>query len=426
MNLYYDTDGSFPFQKLPMASLGGGVYQAVIPGQAPSTVQYAVIARTIAGYAPMRMHRYTVGTDNVPPVFLSADSLGSTLLTSGVFTASLLADDNNAIDTAAAYFFFNVNGSLPDSVHMQYVAPNTFRGTVDVHSRISQLHGGDTIGYWYTIRDASAAHNSARWPVSGLHSFQIGRQLIDDFQKVRPIWSLGLSWGYEASTKNSDGMNTAISDSPPTAVPYAANTENTLTLSQPFDLSAYPSARMYFWRAMAIHPSDTLYIEYQEGSKGWITVRKMNGFFPPTWKKDSVDLPGSSSAMAIRFRLKTDGASESNGILLDDIEVVGGIPSTGVGENTLSELPKSFSLQQNYPNPFNPSTTIEYSIPHSSQVTVRIFDILGRDVAVVVNEEKTPGTYTATWNATSASSGIYFYTLHAGEFRETRRMILIK
>ena len=426
VNLYYDTDGSFPFQKLSMAAQGGGFYQASIPGQAPSTVQYAVIVRTAAGYAPYKIYSYKVGADIVPPIFLSADSLGSTLLTTGIFTASLSADDNTAIDTTATYMFFKVNGSLPDSAHMQYSAPNNFQGTVDVHSRVSQLHGGDTISYYYSIRDASSAHNVSRWPASGFNSFQIGRQLIDDFQKVKSIWSLGLSWGYEVSTKNLDATNIAMSDSPPPSTPYTSNTENTLTLTQPFDLSAYPAARMYFWRAMAIHTSDTLYVEYQKGTTGWITVRKMNGTFPPTWRKDSVDLPGSSSAMAIRFRLKADGTNQSNGILLDDIEVVGGIPYTGVEENTGSGIPKNFALQQNFPNPFNPTTVISYELPVTSSVRLIVYDMLGREVAVLVNEQRPAGAHTAMWDAQGMPSGVYFYRLTAGSFMSTHKMLMIK
>jgi len=89
-------------------------------------------------------------------------------------------------------------------------------------------------------------------------------------------------------------------------------------------------------------------------------------------------------------------------------------------------IPKHFELAQNYPNPFNPSTTIEFSIPKDASVSMKIYDILGKEVATLVNEQKAAGTYILNWNASNFSSGIYFYRLNAGEFTETKKMFLVK
>jgi hypothetical protein len=91
-----------------------------------------------------------------------------------------------------------------------------------------------------------------------------------------------------------------------------------------------------------------------------------------------------------------------------------------------SKAPTQLTLSQNYPNPFNPSTTIEYQIPRQSLVTLRIFDLLGREVVVLVNEIKQAGTHSVKWDASRLSSGVYFYTITAGSYRETKRMILMK
>lgn len=89
--------------------------------------------------------------------------------------------------------------------------------------------------------------------------------------------------------------------------------------------------------------------------------------------------------------------------------------------------PKQFFLSQNYPNPFNPSTTIEFDIPARSQVTLRIYDLLGREVAALVtNETMSAGSYTRQWNAANFSSGIYFYRLQAGTFTETKKLVLLR
>jgi photosystem II stability/assembly factor-like uncharacterized protein len=86
----------------------------------------------------------------------------------------------------------------------------------------------------------------------------------------------------------------------------------------------------------------------------------------------------------------------------------------------------SYSLSQNYPNPFNPATIIRYSIPHSSQVQITVYDILGNEIEILVNEEKQSGTYELTWNAANLPSGVYFYQLKAGTYLQTRKMILLR
>src|SRR5574338_572365 len=86
--------------------------------------------------------------------------------------------------------------------------------------------------------------------------------------------------------------------------------------------------------------------------------------------------------------------------------------------------PVEFSLQQNYPNPFNPITTIQYSVPSASVVQLKIYDILGNEVAELVNEEQANGTYRAEFEATNLSSGTYFYQIRTGSFVETKKMLL--
>ena len=91
-----------------------------------------------------------------------------------------------------------------------------------------------------------------------------------------------------------------------------------------------------------------------------------------------------------------------------------------------SAQPEGFSLHQNYPNPFNPSTEISYHIPVSSMVSLRVYDMLGREVAILINGQQVSGNHTITFNASDLSSGVYFYTIRTGEFSQTRKMLLVK
>ncbi|NNL22297.1 MAG: T9SS type A sorting domain-containing protein [Ignavibacteriaceae bacterium] len=87
---------------------------------------------------------------------------------------------------------------------------------------------------------------------------------------------------------------------------------------------------------------------------------------------------------------------------------------------------QDFSLLQNYPNPFNPSTRITYSIPQTSKVVIKVFDVLGNEIETLINEQKPAGTYEITWYAEGLPSGVYFYQLQTNEFVETKKMILLK
>jgi hypothetical protein len=91
-----------------------------------------------------------------------------------------------------------------------------------------------------------------------------------------------------------------------------------------------------------------------------------------------------------------------------------------------SNFPTHYSLQQNYPNPFNPSTTISFTLPSKSHVTLKVFDIMGREIAILVNGEMFAGNHTQKWNPSNISSGIYFYRLEAGSYTETKKLVLLR
>jgi subtilisin-like proprotein convertase family protein len=128
----------------------------------------------------------------------------------------------------------------------------------------------------------------------------------------------------------------------------------------------------------------------------------VNGY----WKIKVVDNAGSDA-----------GVLKGWGIKLDFV--------TGTGQ-TGSEIPKVFKLIQNYPNPFNPSTKIAYHLPKATYVSLKVFDASGRTVKELENGRKDAGIYEYEWNASDLSSGVYFYKLTAGDFTDTKRMILVK
>ncbi len=113
------------------------------------------------------------------------------------------------------------------------------------------------------------------------------------------------------------------------------------------------------------------------------------------------------------------------GYSLYEFEVYGSIV-TGIEEELDASLPKSCALFENYPNPFNPTTSVRFRVSGVSDVKITVFDLLGREVAVLVNERKTPGTYQVNFDGTGLASGVYMYRMSAGSFTQTKRMILIR
>jgi aminopeptidase N len=98
-----------------------------------------------------------------------------------------------------------------------------------------------------------------------------------------------------------------------------------------------------------------------------------------------------------------------------------------VGINNESKVtPDKFAVYQNYPNPFNPMTSIKFDLPKNTFVTLKVYDILGKEMATLINENRAAGSYNVDWNASFYPSGVYFYKLEAKDFTETKRMLLIK
>ncbi len=116
--------------------------------------------------------------------------------------------------------------------------------------------------------------------------------------------------------------------------------------------------------------------------------------------------------------------TENNGVFKASISSL--FNYTGIEQPKDTRAPLSFTLSQNYPNPFNPSTTINYQVPSSGKVVLKVYDILGREVEALVNENKSAGKYSVSFNADKLASGVYLYRIQEGSYFQTKKMILIK
>jgi hypothetical protein len=111
---------------------------------------------------------------------------------------------------------------------------------------------------------------------------------------------------------------------------------------------------------------------------------------------------------------------------LKQLDFSGSFEYSNEVEVTILEVLNDFTLNQNYPNPFNPSTRISFIIPQSGYTTLKVFDVLGNEVATIIESDLSQGSYELLFDASGLSSGIYFYSLNSGEFTKTMKMILSK
>lgn len=144
--------------------------------------------------------------------------------------------------------------------------------------------------------------------------------------------------------------------------------------------------------------------------------------------------PGEYPAMTFFLSFKKDtGVVSTNAetrfltgsMLTTNHELMGAV-ITGVDDGTTREVPREIVLHQNYPNPFNPTTAIKFQVPSSNVASLKVYDMLGREVATLVNEVTPAGIYEVHWDARGVTSGVYFCRLRAGTFTSTKKMILIR
>ena len=143
------------------------------------------------------------------------------------------------------------------------------------------------------------------------------------------------------------------------------------------------------------------------------TIQPTRGYWVKMNQGGELILSSSTSAVKASDRIRIVPTDEQ--------------PPAAPGEKEFVDvIPKTYALYQNYPNPFNPTTVIRYDLPASSNVRLMVYDMLGREVATLVDQTQQAGSKSAVFNAVNLPSGIYFYRLRAGTFTETRKLLLLR
>lgn len=220
------------------------------------------------------------------------------------------------------------------------------------------------------------------------------------------------------------------------------STTNQFTTTNPISLTNTVNPRLEFFAKWALERTTTSVFDYAriqistDNGSTWTSLPgkyTVTGGGQPsysgiqTWVKESINLNAYKNLnVKFRFTMYTDSGEPGDGFYYDDFKVVDYSSTATEISGISNEIPTRFNLYQNFPNPFNPVTSIKFDVAKSSFVKLVIFDILGREVETLVNNEMQPGTYSINWNAVSLNSGIYFVKITAGDYSEIKRVALVK
>jgi len=203
-----------------------------------------------------------------------------------------------------------------------------------------------------------------------------------------------------------------------------------MTLSTAVNVSTTPVVFLSFWHRYATEPGfDFCYVEVSSNNgTTWQQVASYNGSMT-TWTQQTFDITqyaGASTQLKLRFRLTSDAGVVGDGWYVDDVKLTNYCAGTpvGIGQNT--GIPMQYGLDQNYPNPFNPTTYIKFQLPEGGNVKITVFDILGKEVASLINEKMEAGYHNVEFNASNLASGLYIYKMESGDFTDVKKMMLIK
>jgi hypothetical protein len=257
---------------------------------------------------------------------------------------------------------------------------------------------------------------------------------LEDFEQPTDIWDFGQGWGI--TDDYNGGHQSEYAAHVNSGQSYTNDIDNSLTLKYGLDLSGFEAASLVFWTRYAMEKnSDYLYVQARsESGTEWMTLESFTGI-DMRWQKKVVTLEPFSgidkNRVFIRFRFISDQQTTYMGPLIDDLAIIYEPVVVGAWNKNMNQQPEQVRLFQNFPNPFNPETRISYYIPKPAYVTIRIINLQGQVVDVLVGSRQTPAIYHTLWRPEDLASGVYFYHLTAecenGECLEaTKKLLYIK
>jgi len=383
--------------------------------------------------APSSYYSFLASSDTTRPV-ISHSQLGDQAKATWPVTVTANVTDNIGIDSVWVMWNKNSHGIIKE-FNLLRTEANIY--SAPFNSLNSDVNIGDSIFYKIYALDNSINHNRDS---TSLYKIKIVNDLLSEgfsLQRFPPgNWALEFSgkqfWQREIYSSYGIGQGSAIF---PFFDAFAGVEQSMISLTF---ANTVEGDILKFDHAYRTYINEIDQLEIETSTDAGTTFSRLmllNGgasgplatmppgihpFYPQPnqWATKKFALPAGTNK--VKF---TAISAYGNNLFLDSICVVS---VTGISIHLSSTVPENYSLSQNYPNPFNPVTKINFSILKQGLVVLKIYDILGKEVVTLVNENKTAGNYSADFNAAIFSSGIYFYKLVSGDFADIKKMMLIK
>ena len=374
-------------------------------------------------------HSFYIGPDITPPsVTLSVHR--STIDNAGRYRLFATVADNIEFDTTTVYLHYRRN-SLPGDSSLMTYNPNAghFEGVIDFGETLAD---GDTIRYHLSVYDVSAGRNRTDSPEQ--YFAIVPDLLVDDFEDNLDQWTVTNGWGTSVYAYSGDY---SITESPFSF--YDQDTAYVLEHKASYNLSARSQAYLSFAHTYILTSNAVALVQISQGDGAWSTVSQYTGTLDYQWQQQFVSLDdyAGMDSVRIRFRLETYDAAPADGWYLDNLVIHVDTPQLAVNQNDWI-LPTGFELGQNFPNPFNPQTTIQFALPVNSDLSIVVYDLLGREVVRLIDGYREPGYRQVDWNGRTAAgkevpSGIYIVRMVASPqagftpaYTKSIKMLLLK
>ncbi len=444
VKLYYSKDNPVIGTSVTMTNSGGNNWTANLPLSGAGLYRYYLTCTdslnrtaTLPAGAPANYFQFTASADVQPPV-ITHTPLGDVPKSLWPVSLSASATDNIGVDSVWVRWYKNNTGTGIKHFKLLPTGGNNYSAVFN--SVNSDVNAGDSIFYRIFARDISAAHNTDS---TALNKFKI-------INLVNACLGTGTaSSNYPFTTFWMDGRTQMLFTA--AELNSAGAGPNSAITKLGFNVITAASQTMNGFNVRFQHTTATSLTGFV--SSGWTTAFTGTYAVPGTgWQYINMTAPyfvynGTSNLLVEICYDNSSYTSYSPVYATANTGMTWGLyndsgpgctfqanrpntcftmtAATGTGNNTL-ELPKTYSLAQNYPNPFNPVTKINFALPKQGFVSLKVYDVLGREVSTLVNEVKQAGSYSVDFDASYLSSGVYFYRIESGNFSDIKRMILVK
>jgi len=427
-----------------MTNTSGNNWTANIPGNgSAATYRYYINTADMLGRratapagAPASLYSFLAQVSTTPPV-ITHTPLPNWPKPNWPATVAATVTDQIGVDSS--WVEWNINHGAGKEFKLQHTSGINYSAAFN--SVISDVNIGDSIFYVVKARSSGVNHLVGVLPLTGIFGFKIiDVFLCENFEgsSFPPAgWTItgGTANYWKQGSVSAFGQGAKSTYYNMWTAPNGENENfNTLTfgatgahdtLVYDYAFAPYPASPPFDQDSLVILTSTDGGSTYTSlaryGPLEDSTHVALSSEFVPTaadWRIRRLVLPAGTNKVDLFGK-----SAFGNDLYIDNVCVSAGT-LTGITIN--NSLPFAYSLSQNFPNPFNPSTVIKYAIPRAGIVKMVVYDILGRQVALLVNELKQPGNYEVKFDALNFASGVYFYKIEAGDFTSVKKMLLLK